>query len=395
MRATNPENANQALTARLWLMSACAFCSLANMRVADAMLPALVATFDATTARAAQTISAYALAYGVLQLVYGPLGDRFGKVKVIALATLACTVGNFSASLAQSLDWLIVSRVMAGAAAAGIVPLSMAWIGDTVPFVQRQPVLAKLLGATVFGMICGQWAGGVLADWLGWRAAFFLLGVAFVVCGSMLLWQEWRGGSSLSERTSTVLAFRQILTAPWPRAVLLLAALEGAFAFSALAFIPLHLHRHFDFSLALAGGLVAMFGVGGLLYSVVARRLIQTFDASRLAAMGGWLACVAFVLIALTDTWWLVLIACFVAGCGFYTLHNVLQVNATQMAPEARGTAVSLFACSLFFGQSLGVSAAAWTVDHLGTSVVFAFSSGGLLLVGLVFAGLLRRRGDA
>jgi len=385
-------NANKALAVRLWLMSACAFCSIASMRVADSMLPALTITFDATAARAAQTISAFALAYGLLQLFYGPLGDRFGKVKVIALATLACTVGNFAAAWAQSLDWLIASRAMSGAAAAGIVSLTMAWIGDTVAFDQRQPVLAKLMGATVFGAIFGQWAGGFLAEWLGWRTAFFLLGAAFALCGSGLLWQELRGAPSHTARAAHALAFRQILAAPWSRAVLLLAALEGAFTFSALAFIPFHLHQRFQLSLALSGGLVAMFGVGGLLYSAVARRLIQAFDQAKLAAIGGWIACASFAWMTAANVWWMVLIACFTGGCGFYMLHNVLQVNATQMTPEARGTAVSLFACFLFFGQSLGVSGAAWIVDHLTTTAVFATASGGFLAVGLAFAALLRRR---
>ena len=48
----------------------------------------------------------------------------------------------------------------------------MAWIGDSVAYEERQEVLAQLLGATVFGMICGQWAGGLLADLFGWRSAF-------------------------------------------------------------------------------------------------------------------------------------------------------------------------------------------------------------------------------
>jgi len=380
---------------KLWLMGICAFCSLASMRVADAMLPVLASTFEATTERAAQTISAFALAYGVLQLVYGPLGDRFGKVKVIALATLACTVGNLAAATAQSLDWLILCRALSGAAAAGIVPLTMAWIGDTVPFGERQPVLAKLLGATVFGMTCGQWAGGFLANTLGWRIAFVLLGAMFVLCGGGLLRQALRSASKQAVRGAHTLAFRTVLAAPWPRTILVLAALEGAFAFSALAFIPFYLHQRFSVPLSSAGGFVATFGLGGLLYSAISRRLLQTFAPAKLVTISAWFAGLAFACIAVANAWWIILVACFVAGCGFYTLHNALQVNATQMAPEARGTAMSLFACCLFLGQSLGISAAAWLTDHVTILLVFASSSIGLLLVGLVFAALLRRRADA
>jgi len=383
----------QGRDSRLWLLSACAFCSLANMRVTDAMLPALVQTFEASTAHAAQVISVYALAYGLVQLAYGPLGDRLGKVRVIALATLACTVGQVCAALAPSLEWLIVSRALAAVAAAGIVPLAMAWIGDTVPMAERQPVLARLLGATVFGMICGQWAGGLLTEWLGWRTAFWLLALAFLVCGSLLL-RAQRHAAPVRASPAPV-AMRQILFSAWPRAVLILAALEGACAFSALAFVPLHLHTQFGLSLTLAGGLATTFGVGGLAYSALARRLIQRFDQAGLARLGALLTCGAFGVMAVADAWWLAWCAIFLAGCGFYTLHNVLQLNATQMVPAARGTAVALFACFLFFGQSLGTAAAAWGVDHLSTRAVFAAAAVGLLAVGLVFARLLRGRGQA
>jgi len=75
-------------SAKLWLVGCCAFIGMASMRICDAMLPALAQEFGTTTGRAAQAISAFALAYGLLQLFYGPLGDRYGKVKVIGLATL-------------------------------------------------------------------------------------------------------------------------------------------------------------------------------------------------------------------------------------------------------------------------------------------------------------------
>jgi hypothetical protein len=150
-------------TRMLWLLSACAFASMASMRICDAMLPLLAAEFSATTGQAARTISGFALAYGVLQLFYGPLGDRYGKVRVIGFATLACTIGSTAAALSPTLDWLVVGRILSGVAAAGIIPLTMAWIGDSVAYEGRQEVLAKLLGATVFGMICGQWLGGLIA----------------------------------------------------------------------------------------------------------------------------------------------------------------------------------------------------------------------------------------
>lgn len=133
------------------------------MRVCDSMLPALAEEFASRADRASQTISLFALAYGIFQLCSGPLGDRLGKMRVIALAAFACALGNFGACLAGTLDELLAARLLSGIAAAGIVPLTMAWIGDHSPDDERQMALARLLGATVLGMIAGQWGGGALA----------------------------------------------------------------------------------------------------------------------------------------------------------------------------------------------------------------------------------------
>src|ERR1700730_8263924 len=116
----------------LWFLSTCCFSSLASMRVCDSLLPSLSQQFQVSTGHAAQAISAFALAYAVMQLFFGPLGDRHGKVRVISFAALAFTVGNIGAALSMHLDQLVIARVVSGAAAARIVPLTMAWIGDMV-----------------------------------------------------------------------------------------------------------------------------------------------------------------------------------------------------------------------------------------------------------------------
>ncbi len=377
----------------LWLLSLCAFASMASMRVCDAMLPALATEFSTTTGQAARTISGFALAYGVLQLFYGPLGDRHGKARVVGLATLACTVGCVTAVLSPSLDWLIAGRVLSGMAAAGIVPLTMAWIGDSVSYEARQEVLARLLGATVFGMICGQWAGGLLSELFGWRSAFAILALMFLVSGTMLT----RKASALArygtgDGAGIGRRMLDVLSRPWARVVLVVTFIEGAFAFSALAFIPSHLNATFHLSMPAAGAIGALYGVGGLLYSRCARALLRRLGEMGLANLGGTCMGLAFAMVAFAPAWLWALPACLVAGFGFYALHNTLQTNATQMAPAARGTAVSLFACVLFLGQSLGVFLAAWVVDRFSSSMVFASSALGLLLLGGAFAYLLGQR---
>jgi len=73
-------------------------------------------------------------------------------------------------------------------------------------------------------------------------------------------------------------------------------------------------------------------------------------------------------------------------------LHNTLQTNATQMSPEARGTAVAIFSSALYLGQTLGVSVNGMIFDRFTAVPVFIIAAIGLLTLGLWFAQKLRRR---
>jgi predicted MFS family arabinose efflux permease len=386
------------LTRRLRLLGLAAFASMASMRWCDALLPVLSAEFATTAGQTSAVVYGFALAYGVMQLVYGPIGDRLGKERVVSLAALACTVGALASALAPTLGWLIAARVLTGATAAGVIPLTMAWIGDQVPWEQRQPVLARFLGATMGGMIAGQWLSGVFADALGWRAGFVAVALLFAIAG-LAMRLSFRGsatgaaadgiaaGSPAAARPATPVSsmhrMREVLASRQARLVLLIVAVEGAFAAPAMAFAPSHLHGRFGLAVSTAGAIVTLFGAGGLLYSKSARWMLTRTDPLSMARAGGLMAGVAWILFAWAPAVAWTLPLCVLAGLGFYMIHNTLQTQATQMAPTQRGTGVSLFACSLFLGQSLGMSAASWLVDRSSTTAVLTAYGLGLALVGV------------
>src|SRR5690606_1236494 len=175
-----------------------------------------------------------------------------------------------------SLDVLIVCRVLSGAAGAGIVPLSMAWIGDNVAYEQRQATLARFLTGTILGMAMGQLAGGLLADTIGWRWAFVLLAVGYVIVGGLLLREVARqaalqpvvaaapAGTGAPGAHGFVAQVRIVFGTRWARIVLVTVFLEGLLLFGSLAFVPTYLHNRFGLSLTAAGAVVALYALGGL-----------------------------------------------------------------------------------------------------------------------------------
>jgi MFS transporter, YNFM family, putative membrane transport protein len=373
---------------------------MAAQRLCDAMLPELAREFSVSLAQAAQVVSLFAVAYGLSQLFYGPLGDRLGKYRVVAFATLACAVGSLLAVFATQLSALVLARVLVALGAAAIIPLSLAWIGDTVAYEQRQETLAQVGLGTTMGIVGGQLLGGVFTDTLGWRWAFVFMTLLFGVVGA-LLWNDWRrqlAAPVVAHSTQPVVRpgfvsqALMIVTGGWSRIVLLVAFVEGAVGFGAMAIWPSHLHRELGLSLAASGAIVALFGLGGMVYMAVARFLIPRFGERGLAFLGVLVLLLAVLVLGFSPHWAPTVPASLIAGFGFFMFHNTMQANATQMSPTARGTAVSLFALSLFMGQSVGVLLAAALVEQIGSGLVMVLSGSAVFVLGAAFSLALRRR---
>lgn len=383
MTRTSSHGVSPAVQRAILHLSFATFSSMTIQRLCDPMLPQLAKDFQASMGQVAAVISWFAIVYGAAQIFYGPLGDRFGKMRVIALATLGCSLGCLGSALATSLNELVLARMLAAACAAAIIPMAMAWVGDVVAYEVRQETLARLgLGSTL-GMVGGQIMGGLFTDTIGWRWAFGGMALLFMAVGTLLLSrQQKHDRMPSSEGLPTQQAFHRkvmrVLQEKRPRLVLTTAMLEGAFAFGVVAMAASHLHHRHDLSLTLSGGIVALFGMGGVGYMLSARFFIRRLGESAMLRLGSALFASAFAVMAFSPWWLLTLPASLLAGLGFFMFHNTLQVLATQMFPPERGTCMALFAGLLFTGQSVGVLLAAVLLAWIGSAWVLAL--GGLML---------------
>jgi predicted MFS family arabinose efflux permease len=386
------------------LLSFATFSSMVAQRICDAMLPELARSFEVGLAQAAQVVSMFAVVYGVAQLVYGPLGDRLGKFRIVAWATLGCGVGSVLAAMAGSLHWLVLARMATGLGAAAVIPLALAWIGDNVPFDQLQETLARVGLGTTLGIGVGQLVGGMLTQTLGWRWAFVFMAMLFGIVGALLL-LDWRGqhtaqravqpdpaATAALPRASFFSQTLPIITGPWSRVVLLIAFAEGAAGFGVLAMWASHLQRGIGMSASGSGAVVAVFGLGGMLYMATARRLIARLGQPGLSRVGGAVMGLSALVVAFSPVWPPLVPASLLAGFGFFMFHNTMQANATQMAPLARGTAVSLFSAFLFMGQSAGALLAASLIAWIGSQAVVTIGGLVMIVLGLWFGAALQRR---
>ena len=384
-------------TRSIILLAGAGFASQAMVRVTDSLLPQIAADFGTTVGAASIVVAAYAVSHGTIQLIIGPVGDRFGKYRTVAAM---CALGSLLVALcgiAQSLSALALARFASGAAAGWIIPLSMAYVGDVTPYERRQPILGRYLTGQISGQLFGQAAGGVLGDLLGWRYVFFVLAGMFALATAGLVFElvtnpRTRVAHRPGESARGFIAdYAAVLSNPWARFVILAVFIEASVGWGAFAYVGADLHLRFALSFGAIGLIVGTFGVGGLLYAASVSLLVNRFGQAGLAIFGGLLLGLAYLMLAVARVWWIAPIAVTAIGLGFYALHNTLQTNATQMTPQARGTAVAIFSSAIYLGQTLGVATAALIFDRFTAVPLFAATAIALPALAWWFAAKLRR----
>ncbi|HUQ76936.1 MAG TPA: MFS transporter [Burkholderiales bacterium] len=371
----------------VFLLSLAAFTSSASLRATDPLLPLIAEDYAVTTGAAAAAVTAFALAYGLLQVVCGPLGDRFGRYRTIAAAAFVSAFGSAACAMAPDLQTLVIARFVAGATIGAFIPLSVAWIGDSFPYAQRQSVLARFLIGQIVGIGFGTALAGVLAEHFGWRAIFGLLAAVLLAIAALLA-LEARRHAPPAVRTSMRQSFARmpvLFRRPAVRGLLMTAFAEGFLIFGALAFVALYFQRRFGTGPGAAGTLVGMYAVGGMLYAAVAPRALRAFGEIGLATIGGIALAAGYAMLAISPS--LVLAACglLAIGGGFYMFHTTVQTKTTEVDPKERGSAVALFATFLFTGQAIGLWAASHVVDTVGIAPVFWCSTLGLVVLTVAF----------
>lgn len=374
-------------------LSAAAFCSAATLRAADPLIPQISEEFAVPVGDAAIIAWSFTLSYGLCQVVYGTFGDRAGKVTVIALAAFLAGLSALASAFADSLTLLSVLRFVGGATAGAIIPMAIAHVGDVTDYEHRQPVLAKFISGQILGIVMGQAIGGIIGEYIGWRGVFAMFGALFLIA-SIWLWIELAAGRVTQTRTAAagnfLRQYQSVLQSRKARLVIGSVFAEGFLFFGAFTFVGAYLRQNYGLSLDAIGLLLAFFGAGALIYIAMARRFVRLLGERGMVLVGGAFMGLALVGIGLRPPVWSFVVLLAGCGFGFYLMHNTLQTNATQMAPQARGLGVSLFATCLFLGQSIGITLAGFIVDRAGFAPVIV---GAGILVGVLGLFLSRRLG--
>lgn len=381
------------------VIAATTFASALSSRSMDPVLPLVADGFGVSVATAASLSAVVALTFAIVQPLLGAAADMFGKPRLMIACLILLGAANALGAVATSFEMLFASRVLVGIAAGGTFPIAFGLTGDLVPTAQRQVALSRVLAGAMTGNLLGASAAGVIGDFLGWRGVLGVLGAIMVVASVAVMIGFRRGGVASPQRgvsfASLKEGYRTILHNPNARVCFTAVFIEGLCVFGLFPFVAAFLFELGETRASIPGVVIAAFAVGGLFYSMSVSRLLPRFGVNRLMIGGAAVVALQFVIIALGPRWEIQAISFLIMGWGFYSLHGSLQVFSTDLAPEARASAMSLHAFCFFMGQAVGPIIYGFSLVHAGKQATLILSAIAILVLGIVAARLLNQEKPA
>ncbi len=239
-------------------------------RSVDPVIPLIADGLSVQVATAALLSTAFALPYALIQPILGALADMMSKTRLMTICVITLVLSAAVSAAAPNFTILMLSRIAAGIAAAGIFPISLAVAGDRVPVARRQIVISRLLASTMTGNLLGASLAGIVGDLSGWRAVFVvtgLMGLAVAitaVIGFRGAPKEETKGFDLSQLGPN---YRTIFGNPLAKICFGAVFVESLVVFGLFPHMAALLLESGESRASIAGIVLAGFGVGALLYA--------------------------------------------------------------------------------------------------------------------------------
>lgn len=360
------------------------FVAMADNWVVSPILPSIAHNLNADFASASIIITAYMLPFGLFQLIYGYLAERFGKRQVITFSISMFTIATALCAFAIAIPDLAVYRALTGMFAAAIMPVSLALIGDIFPMEERQSAIGSFMGFSFLGQGLSMAIGGSIAYFLNWRGVFGIY-AGLAIVSSILLFTIGRNIPSTKNKESKVLMpYINILKNPSSLVIYIIVLFEGAFLLGSFSFFGGFVKKVFELNNFLIGIIMTAFGIMALIAGRKAGVIASRIGRKKTAVIGLSFAFIADLLLAfMGSSLPVVVVAIGIMGCGFMMAHSTFLTMATEFAAKARGIAMSLVAFCFMGGGGVGTAIGGRIVASNSFESLFTIYGIGLLLVTL------------
>lgn len=373
------------------LLGLAGFVVMADNWVVSPILPAIAQNLKIDISAAGLLISAYMLPFGIFQIIFGPLADRYGKKQVITFSMVMFTIATGLCALGTNLADLSIYRALTGIFAASVMPIALALIADIFPMQERQGAMGTFMGISFLGQGLSMAIGGTIAYFLNWRGVFGVYAILALI-PMVLLIKSYKLLPSEKHPDSKVFApYVKLISSQRSLFTYIIVLLEGVFIIGSFSYVGAYISNTYGFNYFYIGLIMTAFGVMTMLGGRMSGKIAARIGARKILSIGLTSAAAADIIIYLFGNELAVLIvAIALLGVGFIFTHSTLLTRATEFAQKARGTAMSLVAFCFMGGGGIGTAIGGRIIAAAGFDKLFIIYGVALVLTLLLSLVMVR-----
>lgn len=372
----------------------CGFSAAVAIRTLDPLTVEIAADLMVPVSSVVLLASAAALPCALAQPILGPVGDHFGKSRVLKISLWVSAASLAAGALANDLAMLALSRMLTGVAGAGLIPVAMAMVGDRYKRA-RQVAIARFVASAIIGQIMGAVFAGMLADAVGWRGVMWLccaIVMSAALAATLLLNDEPANANRERFGLHTGMdIYRRIFRNPRSWACYSTVFATGAFTFGFLPFVAPVLQMQNKGGAREAGVIIAGMAAGALVFSLALPLFLKFVSRPTLMAMGGLVGCAGFLAFSTAPHWGLQAAFFSVVGLGFFMVHNSVQAEVAEIEPDARSSCFAMHAGFFYLGQTAGPLLWSLAIAMMGPPGAITLMAFAVAATGLAASAAFRR----
>ena len=320
-----------------------------DLFVVSPLLPLISADYAVQPAAAGLSVTVFAVTYMLSAPALGHLADRVGRVRVLTYCLCTFGAANLLTAIAGDFTWLLATRIVAGAAAAGVSPSIYALAGGSAPPERRATRLAIVVSGLLMSLSFGTPMGLLIAASLGWPIVFAALAVLSLAlaCANNRVWHNHsaakRRAAVPHRLTPTVLAARLAPTVLWSTAL-----------YAMYTYLGVGL-RASGYSTEQIAEAILFYGCGAIAGTLIGGRIADRIGARMTISIGlsGLSSCLLLMLVALHLG---VIVDCAfgLASLSAQLFFPAQQLRLANQFSDSRAAILAWNNSALFLGISLG-----------------------------------------
>lgn len=362
---------------------------MADNWVVSPILPAISQNLNLDISKAGLLITAYMIPFGIFQIIFGPLADRYGKKQVITFSVVVFTVATGMCALGTNLSSLALFRALTGVFAASVMPISLALIGDVFPMQERQQAIGTFMGLSFLGQGLSMAVGGTIAYFLNWRGVFVAYALLSLIPAVLLIKNYKLLPSEKNPNSQIIKPYLKLISTSTSLFTYIIVILEGMFIVGSFSYTGSFIAKVYQYNNLYIGLIMTGFGIMSVIGGRIIGKITNKIGKRKVLSMGLISASLAEIMIYFFGTnIFILIIGIALLGFGFIFTHSTLLTRATEFAQKARGAAMSLVAFCFMGGGGLGTAIGGRLITLYGMNIIFIIY-GLLLLVTLILSYVL------